>query len=77
MVHIGVSGIAKKITLEQQGHNDGYDKDDVKGCKASNFCCVNGAENVIVSDLDMSSVCKVVNESRIRAEAVTSHDAGR
>ena len=30
VVHVGVSGIATELTLEQQAHNNGYDKPDVK-----------------------------------------------
>lgn len=40
MVHVGVSGIAKELTLEQQAHNHGYDKLDVRGClPARGQCC--------------------------------------
>ena len=77
MVHVGVSGIAKEITLEQQGHNDGYNKDDVKGCKADGHCCVSGADNVIESKFNMEHVRDSVNKSDVKANAIVSHDAGR
>ena len=32
MVHTGVSSVASELTLEQQGHNKGYNKPDVE-CK--------------------------------------------
>ena len=37
---MGVSGIAKELTLEQQAHNDGYDKTDVNGQIPCDNCCV-------------------------------------
>jgi hypothetical protein len=39
VVHCGVSGIAQGLTLEQQAHNDGYDKFDISGSKISYFLC--------------------------------------
>lgn len=77
VVHVGVSGIAKDITLEQQAHNVGYDRKDIQDCIADNLCCVEGAEECIISGLDMETVCDKVNKSGTKAKAVISHDAGR
>lgn len=77
MIHVGVSGIATKITLEQQAHNTGYQRDDVLGCRPENHCCVHGAEDCKVSKLDMQKVCDDINSMGSEVEAVVSHDPGR
>ncbi|KAK3098217.1 hypothetical protein FSP39_017294, partial [Pinctada imbricata] len=38
VVLVGVSGIAKVITIEQQAHNDGYCRKDVKGLSNDPTC---------------------------------------
>ncbi|XP_045216934.2 pyroglutamyl-peptidase 1-like [Mercenaria mercenaria] len=77
VVHVGVSGIAKEITLEQQAHNDGYDREDIQNCKADDLCCVPGADDCLIAGLDMENVCDKVNKSGTKTRAVVSHDAGR
>ncbi|KAL5005377.1 hypothetical protein ScPMuIL_018833 [Solemya velum] len=77
IVHVGVSGIASKITLEQKAHNEGYDKCDVKGCCPENHCCVLGDEGCRVSGIDMQLVCRDINEASSDVEAEVSQDAGR
>ncbi|XP_071079518.1 pyroglutamyl-peptidase 1-like [Haliotis cracherodii] len=77
VVHVGVSGIATELTLEQQAHNDGYDKQDNNGTCPTTRCCVDGADNCIVSEIDMQYVCQEVNNAGIKVKAVVSHDAGR
>lgn len=77
VIHVGVSGIASKLTLEQQAHNDGYNKKDVKGACPERNCCVNGANNCIASDIDMQKVCDEINESAIDVKSIVSEDPGR
>ena len=77
VVHVGVSGVAKEITIEQQAHNDGYSRKDVQGQEAEDTCCEPGADNCIIAGLNMEDVCKDVNCSGVKAKAVISHDAGR
>ncbi|XP_060073603.1 pyroglutamyl-peptidase 1-like [Ylistrum balloti] len=77
VIHVGVSGIASKLTLEQQAHNDGYDKKDVKGTCPERNCCVNGANNCIVSGIDMQKVCDEINDSGIEVKSTVSEDPGR
>ena len=72
-----MSGIAKELTLEQQAHNDGYDKCDVRGRYPSNNTCVSGAPCCIISKLDMKKVCDSVNKSPCGVDAVVSMDPGR
>ena len=77
VVHVGVSSFASELTIEQQAHNDGYDRLDVKGCTADSCCCVEGADNVLVAGLNMKTVCDDVNCSGSKAKAEISHDPGR
>jgi len=76
VIHVGVSGIAREITLEQQAHNDGYDKVDACGCLHSSSCCVTDAPACIRSRLDMERVKQYINENSTVA-AMVSHDPGR
>ncbi|KAK3789410.1 hypothetical protein RRG08_005557 [Elysia crispata] len=79
MVHVGVSGMACELTLEQQAHNDGYDRYDVDGQVPHTKMCVDGScHNIIASGLNMSLVCEEVNNMcEMKAKAVVSHDPGR
>jgi pyroglutamyl-peptidase len=84
MVHVGVSGIAKELTLEQQAHNHGYDKFDVSGClPARGQCCCladdrdGRGERCLVSGLRMGEVCEEVLNDECDAAAVVSYDPGR
>lgn len=78
MVHVGVSGVANELTLEQEAHNDGYDQCDVQGMVPVNQLCVDGScHDVIKSGINMSLVCEDVNTSTLMVKSVVSHDAGR
>ena len=77
MIHVGVSGITKQLTLEQQAFNDGYNKGDICGCIPDGECCIEGASECISSGLDMASVCDFVNKSQCSVKAVVSNDPGR
>ena len=77
VVHVGVSGIARDLTLEQQAHNDGYDKHDVDGACPDSRCCVEGAPLRILSKIDMTKVMECVNHSNCNVRAVVSYDPGR
>lgn len=77
VVHVGVSGIAKELTLEQVAHNDGYDKPDVRGLLPYDKCCVGGAPHCLTSDIDMNQVCDAVNKAQCGVHSIVSHDPGR
>jgi len=77
VVHIGVSGIAKELTLEQLAHNDGYDKLDIHGSRPESRCCHQGAPPFLMSGIDMSRVCDAVKQSSCGVDAVLSFDPGR
>lgn len=77
VVHVGVSGIAKELTLEQAAHNNGYDKPDVRGLLPSNQCCIDGALPCLCSDIDMNQICEIINKSQCGVHSIVSHDPGR
>lgn len=77
VVHVGVSGLATTVTLEQCGHNEGYKRlDNCNFCPASQ-CCMENGPNCIQSVLDMDTVCKRVNDSDLGVTLSVSKDAGR
>lgn len=77
MVHVGVSGIADKITLEQRAHNLGYHRKDIGGKTPTQECCQEDGEECICTGIDMSQVSDEINKADNRLEAEVSHDAGR
>ncbi|KAH3834281.1 pyroglutamyl-peptidase 1-like [Dreissena polymorpha] len=77
VVHVGVSGSARELTLEQTARNTGYHRLDVDGCPADSMCCVDGADDCITSGINMALVCQELNEANIKVKAVISNDAGR
>ncbi|ELU08570.1 hypothetical protein CAPTEDRAFT_162094 [Capitella teleta] len=77
VVHVGVSSIAQALTLEQQAHNDGYNKFDVKGDCPPDGCCVQNSASCIASAIDMRKVCEEVNAAECGVQAVISMDPGR
>ncbi|KAM9844478.1 pyroglutamyl-peptidase 1-like [Aulostomus maculatus] len=77
VVHVGVSGLATTVTLEQCGHNKGYRRlDNCSFCPASE-CCMEDGPNCINSILDMDTVCESVNDSGLGVAVSVSKDAGR
>lgn len=76
-MHVGVSGIATELHLEQQAHNDGYERLDNCGTCPEKKCCVDDAEDCLVSGINMEKVCQCVNEADIKIKASVSHDPGR
>ncbi|XP_029930700.1 pyroglutamyl-peptidase 1-like [Myripristis murdjan] len=77
VVHVGVSGLATTVTLEQCGHNEGYRRlDNCSYCPASQ-CCMENGPDCINSVLDMDAVCRKVNDSGLGVVVSVSKDAGR
>lgn len=58
VVHVGVSGLATTVTLEQCGHNKGYKRLDNHGFCPASQCCTESGPDCINSVLDMDTVCK-------------------
>jgi pyroglutamyl-peptidase len=77
VVHVGVSGIAKELTLEQMAHNEGYDKVDIRNNTPMMHCCQEGGQPCLVSSIDMGRVCEAIKQSGCGVDAVLSFDPGR
>lgn len=86
LIHVGVSGIASKITIETQAHNSGYFRKDVNGKCPDEGRCVSecggsGDEELLQTILDVQELVDCVNrckDSGLDAvEAELSTNAGR
>ncbi|XP_064618535.1 pyroglutamyl-peptidase 1-like [Lineus longissimus] len=77
VVHVGVSGIARNLTLEQCAHNDGITMEDVKGRVPLTHCCIEGSPKKLTSELQMNVICDKVNRCGCGVTSVVSHDPGR
>ncbi|XP_028328958.1 pyroglutamyl-peptidase 1-like [Gouania willdenowi] len=77
VIHVGVSGLATTLTLEQCGHNKGYKRlDNCRFCPPSQ-CCMDEGPDCIRSTLDMDQVCRTVNGGNAGITVSVSKDAGR
>lgn len=77
-VHVGVSGIADKITLERRANNSGYRRDDVdRKCPKDGKCVSDADRETLETTLNVDELVKSVNEADIKAECVASLDPGR
>lgn len=77
VVHVGVSGLATTVTLEQCGHNKGYKRLDNCSYSPASQCCMENGPDCVNSVLDMNTVCKRVNDSGLGVTLSVSKDAGR
>jgi len=82
VIHVGVSCMADKITLERQGHNIGYDKKDTLGTCPPDQCCVPSRGDIVETTcLDLEKLMMDVNNDKslaeMEVEACVSDDAGR
>ncbi|XP_056148699.1 pyroglutamyl-peptidase 1-like [Lampris incognitus] len=77
VVHVGVSGLATTVTLEQCGHNQGYQQMDNCGFNPASQCCMENGPNYLDSVLDMDVICRKVNDSGLGVVVSVSKDAGR
>ena len=82
VIHVGVSCLADKMTLEKQANNFGYNKPDVKKMFPPENCCVGDCDSERRSScLDVDDLSNKVNEDCHRlnngVEACVSEDAGK
>ncbi|KAK7074717.1 Pyroglutamyl-peptidase 1 [Halocaridina rubra] len=78
VVHVGVSGQAETLVLEQLAHNSGYNKQDTCGCLPNKGTYCSGGEEVIQSEIRMDLVSKALNNNTVlKLPCVKSTDPGR
>uniref|UniRef100_A0A8C4X0U6 Pyroglutamyl-peptidase I like n=1 Tax=Eptatretus burgeri TaxID=7764 RepID=A0A8C4X0U6_EPTBU len=77
VVHVGVSGVANAVTLEQCGKNHGYMGLDNVCSAPGSHCCVEGGPACLDSTIDMENVRQTVQAAGLHVELSVSHDAGR
>ena len=81
IVHVGVSHLADKLTLEKHAHNTGYNKPDIRSmCPPDQRCVPECQDTSRASCLDMEKLMVSVNEDFSKqgmgVEACVSEDAG-
>jgi len=63
VIHVGVSGGATSICIEEQSFNDEYNENDItNACPPSNCCCPNG-KRCLKTKLDVAQLCSYTNQS--------------
>jgi len=82
VIHVGVSCMADKITLERQSHNTDYNKADTQGTCPPDQCCIPAlGEKVEKTCLDLEKLMSAINNDDkvvdVGVEACVSEDAGR
>nr|XP_053641447.1 pyroglutamyl-peptidase 1-like [Cherax quadricarinatus] len=77
-VHVGVSGQAETLTLEQLAHNAGYNRQDNCGCMPGSGLCIPDGDQVIHSGIRMDLISRNINKNTgLNLPCVKSTDAGR
>uniref|UniRef100_A0A8C5LTC2 Pyroglutamyl-peptidase I n=1 Tax=Leptobrachium leishanense TaxID=445787 RepID=A0A8C5LTC2_9ANUR len=77
IVHVGVSGMATSVTIEECGHNAGYIRTDNCNFCPGTHCCVEGGPECLHSDIDVKEVCKRASSELSDVQFTVSADAGR
>nr|XP_039259031.1 pyroglutamyl-peptidase 1-like [Styela clava] len=77
MVHVGVSGRAKSITLEECAKNTTYATQDNSGKCPRNGCCKKSGDSCLKSSLDMKKIAEEAKKINPDIEIETSKEAGR
>jgi len=77
VVHVGVSGIARAVTMEQVAHNCGYASTDILDCIPEDSVCKKGGMDILQSDFNMQKVVAKVNAYGRGLKAECSFDPGR
>ncbi|CAK8692403.1 unnamed protein product [Clavelina lepadiformis] len=77
MVHVGVSGFAQAITLEQLAHNYGYNQTDIKKKCPKHNCCKRNGEETLKSTIDMQDIAESDRVKKSGINVAVSQDPGR
>jgi len=77
VIHVGLSSMVDKITLEQCAYNKGYCKPDNKNYYPSSLCCKTSAPDTIISSINMQEISEsdILKNNNISVNV--SHEAGR
>ncbi|XP_018332535.1 pyroglutamyl-peptidase 1 [Agrilus planipennis] len=77
VIHVGVSSIANKITLETCAFRNGYNRLDCKGNTLKNGECANEkGTDVIFTELNTQEICNAINNQG-KLKSCVSKNAGR
>ncbi|CAH1115503.1 unnamed protein product [Psylliodes chrysocephalus] len=76
VIHVGVSGEAKQITLEKCAKRDGYKRLDVTGATHSTGTACDSGEECIYTGINVADVCAKLNNTG-KLNACMSSNAGR
>ena len=77
VIHVGVSGVAQEVNLEQQSFNKGYTALDICQHLPENNCCFPDASDCLKSGLDMATICQEINNSGENVFSCVSLDPGQ
>lgn len=78
VVHVGVSGLANHLTLEQCAHNTGYQTLDIVRKYPPDLCCIPGGSKELKSELPLEYICEALNNKpKLRLKCRLSQDPGR
>ncbi|XP_008195874.1 pyroglutamyl-peptidase 1 [Tribolium castaneum] len=78
VIHVGVSALADKITLETCAHKEGYTRLDVFGQKPvkGTECSAQCAEKYLKAGINVNDICEHLN-CNVSTKACVSENAGR
>ncbi|XP_044263248.1 pyroglutamyl-peptidase 1 [Tribolium madens] len=78
VIHVGVSALADKITLETYAHKDGYIRTDVFGKKPikGTECSAECTEKYLKAGINVKDICDHLN-CNVSTKACVSENAGR
>jgi len=77
VIHVGLSGIARAVTVEQYAHNCGYCSPDVVNCIPTGNVCIGDGCDVLESGFDMRRIVNTINSMNSKISAEVSYDPGR
>ncbi|KAK4315683.1 hypothetical protein Pmani_000469 [Petrolisthes manimaculis] len=78
VVHVGVSGMAETLTLEQLAHNHEYTRSDNCGCLPNQGSCCPDGDPVLKSGIRMDLISSKLNKMiHLKLSCAKSTDPGR
>ncbi|KAL3287454.1 hypothetical protein HHI36_001925 [Cryptolaemus montrouzieri] len=79
VVHVGVSSLARAITIEKMANKSGYEKLDCYGKKhpTGNACPPDFGDDCIPTTINVKDICEFLNNKNEVIKFSTSENAGR